>query len=254
MHSRRKWTKLIWHNLPSPISISLTFYYVQFPAFANSKNYPHMRNFVVTERRRRSNNVLQKHSPNRRGDWVVRKSKRPKNVNISFFFNKTLLILNQPRYSPLCFLLPVAGWGLHVVGNDRVRDGPAAGSCPRVIWRRIKLLLGLPPSYCRRRRRNDRSAIAAIRGNVGNTLGLKEFLVICFVSPTAGTMGDERRWGKQLVRFFVWRALWLLVIKCQILILLRHFAKKFLVWILTQIQQQKKGTVYGFSKSGSETV
>jgi hypothetical protein len=31
----------------SSFSISLTFYYIQFPAFANNKNYPHLRNFFM---------------------------------------------------------------------------------------------------------------------------------------------------------------------------------------------------------------
>ncbi len=108
-----------------------------------------------------------------------------------------------PEISHWALFLPVAGWGFHVVGNHRVRNGPAAGSCPRVIRRRIKLLLSLPPSYCRRRRRNDRSAIAAIRRNVGNTLGLKEFLVICFISPTASQAPWAMRENEETITFFV---------------------------------------------------
>jgi hypothetical protein len=61
----------------------------------------------------------------------------------------------------------------------------------------------LPPSYCRRRRRNDRSAIAAIRRNVGNTLGLKEFLVICFISPTASQAPWAMRENEETITFFV---------------------------------------------------
>ncbi len=76
-----------WRSIKSPTyeidlaqssySISLTFYFIQFPAFANSKNYPRLRNFVVTERRRRST-VTKAFTKQTGGDWVVMKSKRLK--------------------------------------------------------------------------------------------------------------------------------------------------------------------------------
>jgi len=90
-------------------SISLTFYYIQFPAFANNKNYPHLRIFVVTERRRRSNNVLQKHSPNRRGgsgwSWSLNVPKNDNRISTSQktiieVLNKTLLILHLYTQRP----------------------------------------------------------------------------------------------------------------------------------------------------------